>query len=94
MEARMVFDELPVCDIISWNVIAAGYADYGLEKQVFYCLEQMQVEGIYPDSASFVCCLKACSGAESLIRGWELHGDIAKEGFEKRPFVGTVNVEQ
>mgnify|MGYP000326571820 CR=1 FL=1 len=51
MEARMVFDELPVRDIISWNVIAAGYADYGLEKQVFYCLEQMQVEEISPDFA-------------------------------------------
>ena len=90
----MVFDELPVRDIISWNVIAAGYADYGLEKQVLYCKEQMQVEGISPDSASFVCFLKACSGAESLTRAWELHGDIAKEGFEKDPFVGTINVNQ
>ena len=93
MEARMVFDELPVRDTISWNVIAAGYADYGLKKQVFYCLEQMQVEGISPDSGSFVCFLKACFGTESLIRG-ALHNDIAKEGFEKNPFVSTVNVEQ
>ena len=33
-------------------------------------------------------------GVESLTRGGELHVDNAKEGFEKDPFVGTINVNQ
>ena len=51
MEASMVFDELPIRDIVSWNVIASGYVGYGLEKQVFTCLEQIHVEG-FPASST------------------------------------------
>eukprot|EP00250_Pteridium_aquilinum_P016285 c23034_g24_i3 orf=64-732(+) len=58
--AQEVFDNLPYRDVVSWNALITGYADYGHDEEALQCFEQMQLEGVLADAVTFVCSLKAC----------------------------------
>eukprot|EP00250_Pteridium_aquilinum_P016131 c22959_g2_i1 orf=717-2639(+) len=92
-DARDVFSQLPFRDVVSWTALIRGYIGQGLGKEAFQCLEQMQVEGIPPNAVTYICSLKACSNQGSIEKGRELHFEIAKEGFEKDPFVSNTLVD-
>ena len=53
---KEIFDDLPVKDAISWNILTAGYVEHGYLS----LFEQMQRLGIPPDIVTLVCFLKAC----------------------------------
>ena len=55
-----VFDRLPVRDVVTWNVLAAGYSQDGLSQAALDYSEQMQVQGINPDAISYLCIFKVC----------------------------------
>jgi pentatricopeptide repeat protein len=88
-EARNVFDGLAIRDIIGWTSLIAGYADHGTCEEVVGCFEEMQTEGVVPNSLTFVCCLKACANMRDSHMGQRLHSDLVVEGFEDYNFVGN-----
>jgi pentatricopeptide repeat protein len=59
-KARQILDELPTRDVVSWNSLIAGYAQYGHGHEVLNCFEWMQCEGLDPDEVTCVCVLAAC----------------------------------
>lgn len=79
--AQEVADSLLIRDATTWNVLMAAYANLGLYAEVLTCLEQMQFEGIPPDSITFACCLKACGILEDKEKGKELHLVAEQKGF-------------
>eukprot|EP00250_Pteridium_aquilinum_P018820 c24213_g3_i1 orf=2-1585(-) len=92
-EARAVFDQLPLRDVVSWTALIAGYAEQGLREEVQNCLRQMQLEGCSPNVPTYVCSLKACSHSEALSWGREMHAKFAKEGFETDTLMGGALVD-
>lgn len=92
-DARQVFEKLPKRDIVSWNALATGYAEHGLGVEVLNLLENMSMEAVEPDAVTFVCFLKGCSSIGAFERGQELHAELAKEGLENDPFVGSTLVD-
>lgn len=58
--AKHLFIRLPVCDLVSWNVLIGGYAWLGEWEVVFSLFEQMQAKGLKPDLVTFVIILGAC----------------------------------
>eukprot|EP00250_Pteridium_aquilinum_P019447 c24435_g2_i1 orf=2-835(-) len=60
LEAREVFDNLLVRDVVSWTSLIGVYAQHGLDQEALSCLEQMQLEGLSENVVTFVCGLKAC----------------------------------
>lgn len=87
VDALDVLESFPSRDVVSWTALMSGYADNGLGKEVLKCLEQMQLEGISPNTVTFVCSLKGCGSIESVEKGQELHAGIVKLGLEEDPIV-------
>eukprot|EP00250_Pteridium_aquilinum_P018814 c24213_g15_i2 orf=637-2466(+) len=93
VEAREVFDNLPVRDVVLWTAMIAGYADHGLCMQALNCLEQMQLEGTSPNAVTYLCILKGFGSVRALNRGHKVHADIVDHGFEKDLHIGSTLVD-
>ncbi|KAL5720965.1 hypothetical protein ACHQM5_013582 [Ranunculus cassubicifolius] len=60
-QARILFDNMPERNIISWNTMITGYAKHGRSEEVLHLYEQMQEEGFHPNEVTFLSVLSACS---------------------------------
>eukprot|EP00250_Pteridium_aquilinum_P018089 c23934_g1_i1 orf=1030-3666(+) len=88
-DAKDIFDQLPVRDVVSWNVLLTGCADLGLVDEALTCFKQMQGEGVSANSSIYLCILKCFSSRGTLDKGQDIHLDIVKKGFEIDPFIGN-----
>ena len=79
-DANYVFDKLSARCIVSWTAIIAGYVEYGLDKDVLGCLNQMQLEGLVLDAGTYVIILKAFGNSEALCSVQDIYGTIRKKG--------------
>ena len=68
-EAREVFEQLEVRDVLAWNTLLAGYAQLGQTKVIVNMVRQMRTEGILPDLVTFLVLLVACSHSGFLAEG-------------------------
>ncbi|KAI5067829.1 hypothetical protein GOP47_0018357 [Adiantum capillus-veneris] len=92
--AKLVFEDLSILDIVTWNVLIAGYADNGYCEDAFDCFEHMQQSGFSPSAASFSCILKAIGSTGIVHRGQAVHAVIVRQGVsENDTIVGTALVD-
>ncbi|KAH7307612.1 hypothetical protein KP509_22G068500 [Ceratopteris richardii] len=73
VDAETIFAQLAVKNVISWNALITGYAEHGPYEQVFTCFEQMQLEGITPNSVTVASVIKACGDLRAIEKGREIH---------------------
>lgn len=93
VDAQDAFDELPVCDVVSWNVLIAGYAQHS-QEEALTCLEQMQSRGFAPDIVTFISIFRACCNLGTVDKGLEAHSQVVREGLlEEDMFVNNVLVD-
>jgi pentatricopeptide repeat protein len=57
------------------------------------CLEQMKLENIPPDAASYVCSLKTFCNVGSVAKGRDIHHEIVKAGYENDPLIQNTLVD-
>ncbi|WOK95264.1 pentatricopeptide repeat-containing protein [Canna indica] len=62
-EAYKVFSEIPVKDVVSYNIIILGFASHGLGYDAIKFFSKMLDSGIQPDIVTFLGILSACSHA-------------------------------
>ncbi|KAL3502569.1 hypothetical protein ACH5RR_037018 [Cinchona calisaya] len=67
--AMVIFDEMSIRDVVSWNSIIKAYALHGQGKQALNLFKQMDVE---PDATTFVALLSACSHSGMVNEGNEI----------------------
>ncbi|KAH7433220.1 hypothetical protein KP509_07G059900 [Ceratopteris richardii] len=82
-KAHCVLDDLSTRNSVSWNALLTGHIKYGNGGVALTCFEHMQLEGISPDSTTFVCGLKACGLLQDVGAGQRLHTEIARQGPSK-----------
>ncbi|KAI5071883.1 hypothetical protein GOP47_0014134 [Adiantum capillus-veneris] len=92
-KSHEVLSQLHGRNVVSWNALIAGYAEYGPGEQALVCFRQMQYDGLSPDAATFVCSLKACVSIGDTDKGRELHAEAARAGFEGDLLVGSTLVD-
>eukprot|EP01018_Ginkgo_biloba_P039548 Gb_03572 [translate_table: standard] len=80
--ARQVFDNMSPQDVVSWNVIIAGYFHNGHWDEALNLFRQMKYAGSVPDSVSMATILPICSRLGALNHGKEIHNYIIRSGFE------------
>ncbi|KAH9297553.1 hypothetical protein KI387_029235 [Taxus chinensis] len=68
-KARELFDNMSQRDVISWNVMIAGYAMHGFCKDSLELFELMKHSGTFPDHVSSGCVLFACNHAGLVEEG-------------------------
>ncbi|KAH6555448.1 hypothetical protein KP509_20G092100 [Ceratopteris richardii] len=77
--AHEVFDRLPSRDVISWTSLIAGYTEHGYGEISLKCFEHMQLEGVTPNSITYLFCLRACANIGVGDKGEEIHARIEDE---------------
>ncbi|KAG8381343.1 hypothetical protein BUALT_Bualt06G0112500 [Buddleja alternifolia] len=90
--ARNFFDKMPNKNVVSWNCMMSSYTQIGRFQQALDLFIQMQLEGVQPDSFTFVSALSACSNLSNLESGKRVHyliNDWGKMGV----IVGTALLE-
>lgn len=89
-QANGVFDELSHQDVVSWNVLVAGYAQHGHGEKAINSFHRMQQEGLFPDEVTFACVLKACAGLRAAEKGKEIHaGIVTRDSFRNNIVLGN-----
>lgn len=78
-EAREVFEELSVKDVISWTALITGYACEGDCEAVFGLFEKMKDEGILSDGVVVLSLLTVCSHAGLVDKGQKYFEVLIKE---------------
>ncbi|XP_072997287.1 pentatricopeptide repeat-containing protein At2g37320 [Typha latifolia] len=68
-EAQYIFEKMPSRDLISWNSMIFGYAQYGLAEQAVKLLKEMDIKSVTPDKISFLGVLSSCRHAGLVEEG-------------------------
>jgi pentatricopeptide repeat protein len=68
-DAWRVFNKMPSCNVVSWNIMLGGYAmqEHGIEALALF--ERMCEEGVEMSNITFVYLLSACSHAGLVDEG-------------------------
>ncbi|XP_017697991.3 pentatricopeptide repeat-containing protein At2g22410, mitochondrial-like [Phoenix dactylifera] len=72
--ARLLFDEMPVRDLVSWNSLICGYSQNNQLREVLRLFEAMQKEGVTGDKVTMVKVVSACTH----MGEWELAESMVK----------------
>ncbi|KAG5525962.1 hypothetical protein RHGRI_032302 [Rhododendron griersonianum] len=82
-KALLVFEEIDGRDLVSWNLMIAGYGMHGLGNYALETFEQMMKAGYNPDGVTFVAVLSACSHAGLVSEGRKIFKQMeSKFGIE------------
>ncbi|KAM0065858.1 putative tetratricopeptide-like helical domain superfamily, DYW domain-containing protein [Helianthus debilis subsp. tardiflorus] len=81
--ARVVFDEMPKWDSVSWSAMIGGYARMGMGTSAVELFREMQVAGVRPDEVTMVSVLSACSDLGALEVGRWVESYIEREKITK-----------
>jgi pentatricopeptide repeat protein len=81
-EAQQVHEGFLVQNTVSWSALISGYVEMGQVHETLKLFEQMQIEGITPDSVTFISILKICTECfdGAVNKGREIHSKIVTEG--------------
>ncbi|KAK7412465.1 hypothetical protein VNO78_03929 [Psophocarpus tetragonolobus] len=79
-EAYLVFSQIPVKDIVSWNTLIGGYSKNSLPYVALKLFAEMQEES-RPNGITVVCVLPACGSLAALNIGRGMHGYILRNGY-------------
>ena len=60
-DAWRVFVSMPLCDVVSWNLIITGYAHHGLAREAMETFHSMLSAGEVPSYVTFIGVLSACA---------------------------------
>lgn len=91
-DARIIFREMPVRNLVSWNAMIAACIQNGQAVEALDLFHQMQAEGLKPDKITFICALHACGSLGALQDGQEIHSAIMTRGYQRDVGVGTALV--
>jgi pentatricopeptide repeat protein len=87
--AHKLFERMPKQDVVSWTAIIAAYSQNGHPHEALAFFNEMQVQGIKPNSITIVSVLPACAHLLALEQGKQIHGYAIRSGFESDVVVGT-----
>jgi pentatricopeptide repeat protein len=80
--AHKLFERMPEQNVVSWTAIIAGYSQNGHPHEALAFFNEMQVQGIKPNSITMVSVLPACADLLALEQGKQIHGYAIRSGFE------------
>lgn len=92
-KAEAAFEKMAVRDVVAWTSLIRGYAEHGHGEKAIQGYQQMQLEGVSPNSHTLVCSLKACGSIGNIDKGQELHASIVETVLEENLFVGSALID-
>ncbi|XP_068666979.1 pentatricopeptide repeat-containing protein At4g38010 [Aristolochia californica] len=92
-EARQVFDELLIRDIVSWTSMICGLVQCKQPEDALEVFHLMQISAIEPDKVTLASVLSACATLGTLSSGRWVHEYVDHKGIEWDPHIGTAMVD-
>ncbi|KHN46719.1 Pentatricopeptide repeat-containing protein, mitochondrial [Glycine soja] len=103
MEAENVeklFEELPLRNVVSWNILIHGIVgcgnaieNYSNRQLCFSYFKRMLLETVVPDGTTFNGLIGVCVKFHDIAMGFQLHCFAVKFGLDLDCFVGSVLVD-
>lgn len=85
-DAWKLFLEIPRKDVVTWNAMITGYAQYGEGQKALQLFKEMRDKGAKPDWITFVGVLLACNHAGLVDIGIQYFDSMATDyGIEAKP---------
>ncbi|GAB4848571.1 hypothetical protein Ancab_003277 [Ancistrocladus abbreviatus] len=81
-DAKRIFQEMAVRDVVSYNTLIAGLAAHGHGAEAIELLSNMEREGVQPDRLTLIGILTACSHAGLLEEGQRVFESISSPSLE------------
>ncbi|KAI4295315.1 hypothetical protein L6164_035373 [Bauhinia variegata] len=78
-ESQRVFNETPIRTQFAWTAIISAYARHGNCESVLTLFDEMEREGVNPDSITFLSVLTACCRKGMVDIGCKLFDSMIKE---------------
>ncbi|XP_020212802.1 putative pentatricopeptide repeat-containing protein At3g15130 [Cajanus cajan] len=75
-EADALFREMPARNVVSWTVMITGYGKHGMGNKAVELFNGMQVNGIEPDSVTYLAVLSACSHSGLVKKGQKFFSSL------------------
>lgn len=80
-DARRLFDQSPVRDLVSWNTLIGGYARRGNPREALEVFSRMaEDEAVRPDEVTMIGAMSGCAQLRDLELGRRLHGYVESSG--------------
>ncbi|XP_028805742.1 putative pentatricopeptide repeat-containing protein At3g15130 isoform X4 [Neltuma alba] len=76
--ARMLFDNMPVRDLTSWNTMISGYVKNGKARDAFIIFDHMKNAGFRGDETTLLALLSGCGDLTNLKVGKAIHGYVVR----------------
>ncbi|KAK9061783.1 hypothetical protein SSX86_018966 [Deinandra increscens subsp. villosa] len=83
-KARAIFDALKDKDVISFNVIMAGYLQNGHAREAIKLFHDMRRSGLIENEATILTIVSAFSDLKDIRQGRSIHGFVITHGFESK----------
>ncbi|KAL5552863.1 hypothetical protein UlMin_040264 [Ulmus minor] len=87
--ALKVLDEMPLCDVVTYNLLISGHRRYGLPKEGFAFYAEMVSLGSRENASTFSSVLGICADAGFYEEGIQVHCRALALGFGSNLFVGS-----
>jgi pentatricopeptide repeat protein len=91
--AWRVFHKMPSRHVVTWTTMILGHVKCGQGQKALELFQQMQQEGVQPNSVTFVGVINACANIEALEEGKHVHEKIIESGWDTDVFVGSSLVD-
>eukprot|EP01018_Ginkgo_biloba_P037865 Gb_08118 [translate_table: standard] len=92
-DARHVFGEMIIRDMVSWTAMIVGYAQHGYAEEALLLFWQMQQEGMKFDQFVLASVISACASLAALEQGKQVHDSITESRIELDIFVASALVD-
>lgn len=85
--AFKLFDEIPMWNVVAWNLIILGSNKNFLYEDSWRVFCQMHNVGVGMDEFTYSSILSACAALEHVARAAQVHGLVTKNGFFLNDYV-------
>jgi pentatricopeptide repeat protein len=92
-DACRVFNRMPLCDVVTWNVMISGHVKCGPGQKALGLIQQIQQEGVEADLVTLVGVLNACASVVALEKMCVHTEQIIESGWDSDVFIGNCSVD-